>query len=80
VLSVEVKNGELQLRIAERTAVDPSRLVRVIGRPGTQIRAYPDRRLGLRLRQPGDALAESFGLLDLLQPGVAASVEEGVNG
>ncbi|MBM4335829.1 MAG: transcription-repair coupling factor [Deltaproteobacteria bacterium] len=75
VLSVEVRNGELQLRIAERAAVDPSRLVRVIGRPGAQIRAYPDRRLGLRLREPGDALAESFGLLDLLQPGEGTPVE-----
>ncbi|MEX2205382.1 MAG: transcription-repair coupling factor [Myxococcota bacterium] len=79
VLWVEVKNGELQMRIAEQSKVDPSRLVRVIGRPGAQIRAYPDRRLGLRLRQPGDALAESFGLLDLLQPADTASVQEGAN-
>ena len=80
VLSVEVKNGELQMRIAERAPVDPSRLVRVIGRPGTQIRAYPDRRLGLRLRQTGDALAESFGLLDLLRPGDGSPVEGSVSG
>ncbi len=80
VLLVEVKNGELQMRIAEQSKVDPSRLVRVIGRPGTQIRAYPDRRLGLRLRQPGDALAESFGLLDLLEPADSSSVQEGANG
>ena len=80
VLSGEVKNGELQMRIAERAPVDPSRLVRVIGRPGTQIRAYPDRRPGLRLRQTGDALAESFGLLDLLRPGDGSPVEESVSG
>ncbi len=79
VLSVEVKNGELQMRIAERTAVDPTRLVRVIGRPGAPIRAYPDRRLGLRLRQAGDALAESFGLLDLLQPGTDVPVAGSVH-
>jgi hypothetical protein len=52
----------------------------VIGRPGTQIRAYPDRRIGVRLRKTEDALAESFGLLDLLRPADPASVEEGANG
>jgi len=80
VLSVEVKNGELQLRLAERAPVDPSRLVRVIGRPGTPIRAYPDRRIGVRLRQVGDALAESFGLLDLLRPDPNPSVQERASG
>jgi transcription-repair coupling factor (superfamily II helicase) len=80
VQSVEVKNGELQLRLAEHAPVDPSRIVRLIGRPGTQIRAYPDRRLGLRLRQPQDALAESFGLLDLLEPAGAAPAQESASG
>jgi len=80
VLAIDVKNGELQLRLAENAPVDPSRLVRVIGRPGTQIRAYPDRRLGVRLRQVGDALAESFGLLDLLQPGDTPAVQERASG
>ncbi len=80
VLLVEVKNGELLIRIAEPARVDPSRLVQVIGRPGTQIRAYPDRRIGVRLRKPEDALAESFGLLDLLRPADPAAVEEGANG
>jgi transcription-repair coupling factor (superfamily II helicase) len=80
VLLVEVKNGELQIRLSDRAPVDPTRLVRVIGRPGTPIRAYPDRRLGVRLRQPGDALAESFGLLDLLQPLDTPSVQERASG
>ena len=80
VLSIEVKNGELQIRLSDRAPVDPSRLVRVIGRPGTPIRAYPDRRLGVRLRQTGDALAESFGLLDLLQPLDTPSVQERASG
>src|SRR5262249_52540099 len=79
VVSVEVKNGELRFQIAERTRVDPSRIVRLIGQPGTQLRAYPDRRLGLRLRSPGDALAESLALVDLLAPETPSPREEREN-
>ena len=68
IVSVDVKGNELQLKVAERAQVDPSRIVRLLGQPGSQLRAYPDRRLGLRLRKPGDALAESLALVDLLVP------------
>jgi len=76
VVSVEVKNGELRLQIGERARVDPSRIVRLLGQPGSQLRAYPDRRLGLRLRSPADALAESLALVDLLTPESPAQGEE----
>jgi transcription-repair coupling factor (superfamily II helicase) len=68
IVSVDVKGNELQLKVAERAQVDPSRVVRLLGQPGSQLRAYPDRRLGLRLRKPDDALAESLALVDLLVP------------
>jgi transcription-repair coupling factor (superfamily II helicase) len=68
VVTVEVKNGELLFQIAEKAQVDPSRIVRMLGQPGSQLRAYPSRRIGVRLRSPGDALAESLALVDLLAP------------
>jgi transcription-repair coupling factor (superfamily II helicase) len=68
IVSVDVKGGELVMKIGERAQVDPSRIVKILGQPGTQLRAYPDRRLGLRLRTPADALAESLALVDLLVP------------
>ena len=43
----------------------------MLGQPGSQLRAYPNRRIGVRLRTPGDALAESLALVDLLAPGSA---------
>jgi transcription-repair coupling factor (superfamily II helicase) len=76
VTQVEVKNGELIFQVGERTQIDPSRIVRMIGQPGAQLRAYPDRRLGLRLRSPGDALAESLALVDLLGPEAPQAREE----
>jgi transcription-repair coupling factor (superfamily II helicase) len=76
IVSVEVKNGELRFQVAERAKVDPSRIVRMLGQPGTQLRAYPDRRLGLRLRAPGDALAESLALVELLAPETGSPREE----
>jgi transcription-repair coupling factor (superfamily II helicase) len=68
VTSVEVKSGELLFQVGERARIDPTRIVRMIGQPGAQLRAYPDRRLGLRLRDSGDALAESLALVELLVP------------
>lgn len=50
--------------------------MRLLGQPGSQLRAYPDRRLGLRLRSPADALAESLALVDLLTPESPAQGEE----
>jgi len=48
----------------------------MIGQPGAQLRAYPDRRLGLRLRSSGDALAESLALVELLAPETPPAREE----
>jgi transcription-repair coupling factor (superfamily II helicase) len=76
VTSVEVKNGELLFQVGERAQIDPSRIVRMIGQPGAQLRAYPDRRLGLRLRNSGDALAESLALVELLVPETPPAQEE----
>jgi len=68
-VTVEVKTGELLFQVAEKAPVDPSRIVRMLGQPGSQLRAYPSRRIGVRLRAVGDALAESLALVDLLAPG-----------
>jgi transcription-repair coupling factor (superfamily II helicase) len=76
VVSVDVKGRELQLKIGERAQVDPSRIVKLLGQPGSQLRAYPDRRLGLQLRTTADALAESLALVDLLVPESPAQREE----
>ena len=56
--------------------IDPSRLVGLLGKPGTPFRVSPDQKIFLELRRPEDVLAESFGLLELLDPSEAAS--EGV--
>ncbi|HTO06413.1 MAG TPA: transcription-repair coupling factor [Myxococcota bacterium] len=76
VVSVDVKGRELSLKIGERAQVDPSRIVKLLGQPGSQLRAYPDRRLGLKLRTPADALAESLALVDLLVPESRPQPEE----
>jgi transcription-repair coupling factor (superfamily II helicase) len=65
---VETSGRELVLRVAERSRIDPHRLVQLVGRPGTPLRVTPDRRIHMQLRQSGDALAESYGLLELLSP------------
>jgi len=76
VTTVEVKSGELQFQVGEKAQIDPTRIVRMLGQPGSQLRAYPDRRLGVRLRAPGDALAESLALVDLLAPETPPPAEE----
>jgi transcription-repair coupling factor (superfamily II helicase) len=68
VESVEVARGELALRVGERTRIDPHRLAWLLEQPGAQVRVAPDHRVFLGLRQPGDALAEALGLLELLSP------------
>jgi transcription-repair coupling factor (superfamily II helicase) len=68
VESVDVARGELALRVSERTRIDPRRLAWLLEQPGSQLRVAPDHRVFLALRQPGDALAEALGLLELLTP------------
>ena len=75
----EIQSGgrELVVRVAERTRIDPRRLVELLQRPGCPIRVTPEHGLRLPLRKPEDALVESFGLLDLLSPEKGAEAEPG---
>ena len=66
--ALEVVEGELVFHVGEQATIDPRRLVGLLDRPGTPLRVTPDHRIYLGLRETGDALAESFGLLDLLAP------------
>jgi transcription-repair coupling factor (superfamily II helicase) len=68
VEGVETSGRDLVVRVAERTRISPHRLLQVVNRPGTPYRVTPDRRIRLRLRDPRDSLAESFGILELLAP------------
>jgi transcription-repair coupling factor (superfamily II helicase) len=71
IASISTEGRELVLRVADRTRVDPNRLLRVINRPGSPYRVTPEQRIHLKLRKAEDALAESFGALELLglEPG-----------
>ncbi len=64
--AVDVANGELVLHVHERSRIDPTRLVSLLAQPDTPFRVTPDHCIFLALRRKEDALAESFGLLDLL--------------
>ena len=66
--SVDVARRELVLRLGERARIDPRRLAWLLDQPSAQIRVASDQRVFLALRQPGDALAEALGLLELLSP------------
>jgi transcription-repair coupling factor (superfamily II helicase) len=68
VEGVETSGRDLVVRVAERTRISPHRLLQVVNRAGTPYRVTPDRRIRLRLRDPRDSLAESFGILELLAP------------
>ena len=66
--AVDVVGDELVLRVIAQTGIDPVRLAQLLNQPNTPFRVTPDHRVYLRLRRREDALAESFGLLDLLSP------------
>ena len=66
---VDTVGDELRLRAGARTRIDPSLLVRMLGRPETPIRVTPDQCILMRIRKPEDALAEAQSLLELLTPG-----------
>ncbi|MCE2391609.1 MAG: transcription-repair coupling factor [Proteobacteria bacterium] len=76
--ALEVAGPELVFRVGERAAIDPRRLAGLLDRPGTPLRVTPDHRIYLSLRQAGDALAESFGLLELLTPDANQGQMEGL--
>ncbi len=69
--SLEASRNEIVVRIAPDLAprIDPSRLVTLLGRPGTPFRVDADQQIHMRYRGSRTLLAESFGLLDLLAPG-----------
>ena len=64
--SVDTTGGELVLRLGEHADVDPKHLVKLLGQANSPLRITPDHRIYLRLRRSEDALAESFGLIELL--------------
>ncbi len=63
---IDASPNELALRVGPRSRIDATRLCALIGRPGTPLRVTPDRRVRLAIRRAEDAIAEAFGLLDLL--------------
>jgi transcription-repair coupling factor (superfamily II helicase) len=65
---LETLGSELVAHVATRTRIDPGRLVRLLERPGCPFRVTPDHQIRITLRKGEDALAEGFGLLDLLTP------------
>ncbi len=76
IAAVELSGSELALRVAERSKLDPRRLLPLLGKPATPLRVSSDHRIFLRLRAREDALAESFGLLELLSPGAAVRPDD----
>ena len=68
ILSLDTAGGALVLQVSARSRIDPRQLVGLLDKPGTPFRVTPDRKIFLDLRLPEDALAESFGLLELLAP------------
>ncbi len=78
IASIEVSGGELVMLASEHARLDPERLLQLIQQPESHIRVTPDHKVHMRLRKVEDALAESFGLLDLLAPGGKPEEETGV--
>jgi transcription-repair coupling factor (superfamily II helicase) len=66
--AIETTRGELVFRVSRQTRIDPHRLARMLERPGCPFRVTPDHQILTPLRKHEDALAESVGLLDLLDP------------
>ena len=66
--AVDVKQRELVLQVSERARIDPHKLASLLDKPATPLRVTPDHRIYLKLRSEADALAESFGMLELLAP------------
>ena len=77
--SIEATQAKLILRVSEHTRIDPKQLVKILHQPGTPIRVTPDHRIHLKLRKPEDALAESFGLLELLAPDEEDAADTGTS-
>ena len=68
IAAVDVTGGKLVMRVSEHSQIDPHTLVRLLQQPKTPLAVSPDHRIHLELRKTEDALAESFGLLELLAP------------
>ena len=64
--AINAGGRELVVRVSERAQIDAKRLLQLLQQPDVPIHVTPDHRIHLELRSPDDALAESFGLLDLL--------------
>jgi transcription-repair coupling factor (superfamily II helicase) len=77
--TMEVSGGELVLRVGESPRIDPGVLAGLLQQPEAQIRVSPDHRIYLKLRRNEDALAEGFGLLDLLAPETSEAATQGLS-
>ena len=73
---IRTSQDELVVRVASGTRIDPHRLARLLEQPGCPFRVTPAHEVRTTLRKREDALAESLGLLDLLDP-EQPSTEEG---
>jgi transcription-repair coupling factor (superfamily II helicase) len=77
IVSAETQGSELVLRVGERPRIDPQGLMRLLDQPDSPYRVSPDHRIHLRIRRSEEAIAEAFGLLDLLDPQAAAPAKAG---
>ena len=75
--TVEAAGRNLVLRVTSQSRIDPARLLQLLQQPDVPMRVTPDHRIHLSLRHPDDALAESFGLLDLLSSEDSDAPREG---
>jgi transcription-repair coupling factor (superfamily II helicase) len=73
--AIDVVGSELVLTVNQQSKIDPSHLVKLLAQPATGFRVTPEHKIFMPLRQREDALAESFGLLDLLSPPEKKKVE-----
>jgi transcription-repair coupling factor (superfamily II helicase) len=64
--SVDTAAGELVLLLGQHASIDPKHLLKLLEQPETPLRITPDQKIYLRLRRSEDALAEAFGLVELL--------------
>jgi transcription-repair coupling factor (superfamily II helicase) len=71
--AIGTSHGELVVRVAQGTRIDPHRLARLLEQPGCPLRVTPEHEVRTTLRKLEDALAESVGLLDLLDPDQASA-------
>ena len=70
ICALDTRGDEISAQVSDEvpTGIDPTRLVRLLDRPGTPFRVTRDQRIHMRFRGPETVIAEALGLLDLLGP------------